>query len=98
MNRFANRRRFLKNTAWAGIGLWTAGSAGVGQGQSPNEKLNIGIIGSDGRGGANTRSVSSENIAAWLYSELQPRFEDTPVRLTNVEVWESPTAGASYSP
>jgi 6-pyruvoyltetrahydropterin/6-carboxytetrahydropterin synthase len=41
---------------------------------------------------------SSENIAAWLYSELQPGFEDTSVRLTNVEVWESPTTGVSYSP
>ncbi len=44
------------------------------------------------------KAPSSENIAAWLYSELQPRFEDTPVRLANVEVWESPTTGVSYSP
>ena len=44
------------------------------------------------------KAPSSENIAAWLYSELQPRFEDTPVRFANVEVWESPTAGVSYSP
>ena len=44
------------------------------------------------------KAPSSENIAAWLYSELQPRFENTPARLANVEVWESPTAGVSYSP
>lgn len=44
------------------------------------------------------KAPSSENIAAWLYQELQPRFEDTPVRLASVEVWESPTAGVSYSP
>jgi len=45
-----------------------------------------------------TKAPSSENIAAWLYSELQPRFEDTPAHLANVEVWESPTTGVSYSP
>ena len=44
------------------------------------------------------KAPSSENIAAWLYSELQPRFKDTPVHLANIEVWESPTTGVSYSP
>lgn len=41
---------------------------------------------------------SSENIASWLYGELQPRFADSPLRLTAVEVWESPTAGVVYTP
>lgn len=41
---------------------------------------------------------SSENIAQWLYRELQPRFAEAPVDLTHVEVWESPTTGVSYSP
>jgi predicted dehydrogenase len=63
MNR-TNRRRFLKNSALAGVGLWVASGATPGQGRSPNEKLNIGIIGSDGRGAANTASVASENIVA----------------------------------
>jgi len=64
MNRRTNRRRFLKNTGLAGVGLWVGASATTARGRSPNEKLNIGIIGSSGRGGANTKSVKSENIVA----------------------------------
>jgi len=64
MKRRTNRRHFLKNTALAGVGVWVAGTSTTGRCQSANEKLNIGIIGSGGRGGSNTRSVSSENIVA----------------------------------
>ena len=45
-----------------------------------------------------TASPSSENIAAWLYETLGPRFEQSAVRLSAVEVWESPTAGVVYAP
>lgn len=41
---------------------------------------------------------SCENIAATIYSELQPRFSESPVKLACVEVWESPTSGVAYSP
>jgi 6-pyruvoyltetrahydropterin/6-carboxytetrahydropterin synthase len=41
---------------------------------------------------------SSENIAAWLYTRLEPRFANCPVRLTAIEVWESPTTGVIYTP
>jgi len=41
---------------------------------------------------------SSENIAAWLYGELRPVFASSPLRLSAVEVWESPTAGVVYTP
>jgi 6-pyruvoyltetrahydropterin/6-carboxytetrahydropterin synthase len=41
---------------------------------------------------------SSENIAATIYNALQPRFARSAVRLVNVEVWESPTAGVMYTP
>ncbi len=41
---------------------------------------------------------SSENLAGWLYGRLQPRFADSPVELSAVEVWESPTAGVVYTP
>ncbi len=41
---------------------------------------------------------SSENIAAWLFYELRPRYEASAVRLSAVEVWESPTAGVVYTP
>jgi predicted dehydrogenase len=64
MSRRTNRRRFLKNAGLAGVGLWVGTRSRPGQCRSPNEKLNIGIIGSSGRGGANTKSVSSENIVA----------------------------------
>ena len=39
---------------------------------------------------------SSENIAAIIYKELQPRL--TGVSVVGVEVWESPQTGVSYSP
>jgi len=41
---------------------------------------------------------SSENIAATVYNALQPRLASSPAKLVSVEVWESPTAGVSYSP
>jgi 6-pyruvoyltetrahydropterin/6-carboxytetrahydropterin synthase len=41
---------------------------------------------------------SSENIASTIYDALQPHFSSSPVKLMNVEVWESPTTGVSYSP
>jgi 6-pyruvoyltetrahydropterin/6-carboxytetrahydropterin synthase len=41
---------------------------------------------------------SSENIAATIYDALQLRLSSSPVKLVNVEVWESPTTGVSYSP
>jgi 6-pyruvoyltetrahydropterin/6-carboxytetrahydropterin synthase len=41
---------------------------------------------------------SSENIATTIYDALQTRFAGSPVKLVNVEVWESPTTGVAYSP
>ena len=41
---------------------------------------------------------SSENIAAWLFGRLEARFAGSPLRLSAVEVWESPTAGVVYTP
>ena len=41
---------------------------------------------------------SSENIAATIYGELQPRLAGAPVSLSCVEVWESPESGVAYSP
>src|SRR5712692_8786018 len=57
------RRRFLGTT-----GLATAsavlGVPAILHGRSPNEKLNLAIIGCGGRGGSNLGDVSSENIVA----------------------------------
>ena len=54
-----SRRKFIG----FGIAATTACSARV-KSQSPNQKLNIAIIGAGGRGGANTNGVKSETIYA----------------------------------
>jgi 6-pyruvoyltetrahydropterin/6-carboxytetrahydropterin synthase len=41
---------------------------------------------------------SSENIAATIFEALESRFSGSAVKLVNVEVWESPTAGVAYAP
>ena len=41
---------------------------------------------------------SSENIAATIYNELQPKLAGAPVVISGVEVWESPQTGVAYSP
>ena len=64
MQRPPTRRTFLKHSALAGVGYWVAAGTARAQSDSPNEKLNIGIIGVAGRGGGNMRSVSKENIVA----------------------------------
>lgn len=63
MTRTHHRRDFLRRTALATAGYWLA--EGISRAdRSPNEKLNIGIIGAGGRGAANTASVASQNIVA----------------------------------
>ena len=64
MSRHANRREFLKRSALAGAGFWVADTCAMAQSRSPNEKLNIGIIGVHSRGAANMAAVASENIVA----------------------------------
>jgi predicted dehydrogenase len=62
-----HRRRFLQTTAAAAAASTACGvfsEIAAAESDSPNEKLNIGIVGVAGRGGGNTRSVASENIAA----------------------------------
>lgn len=57
-----SRRRFLKASATAAATTFAAPA--IVRGQNLNEKLNIAIIGSGGRGGANLNGVKSENIVA----------------------------------
>jgi len=60
-----NRRDFLKSTTLATAGFWVAGTSRAADGsRSPNEKLNIGVIGADGRGRANMNGCQSENFVA----------------------------------
>jgi predicted dehydrogenase len=56
------RRRFL-STAAGGVSTFVIVPSFT-RGASPNEKLNIAVIGSGGRGAENLRGVSSENIVA----------------------------------
>lgn len=44
----------------------------------------------------NKRASSSEYIAMYIYGELKKTMENGPVRLTEVKVWESEKAWASY--
>jgi predicted dehydrogenase len=62
------RRDFLKRTATAGAGLLLANSCArlspAPGGQSPNNKLNLAVIGVAGRGAENLNGVKHENIVA----------------------------------
>ena len=62
MPRRITRRTFLKSTAAAAA--ITIIPSGMARAYAANEKVNIGIIGAGGRGGANLKGVSSQNIVA----------------------------------
>ena len=64
MKRQTTRRDFLKASALAGAGFWVAGCVVAPNLRSPNEKLNIGVIGCGGKGLSDMRCVNSENIVA----------------------------------
>ncbi|MBZ0257058.1 Gfo/Idh/MocA family oxidoreductase [bacterium] len=59
-----NRRHILKTGAAATAGLWITSGLYAAGAQSPNDKLNIGVIGIGGQGRANLNAVSRENIVA----------------------------------
>jgi len=64
-----SRRNFLKAAVAAGTAgssgtLLSAAPAKAKKARSVNERLNLGVIGVAGRGGANLNGVSSENIVA----------------------------------
>jgi len=73
MGSMLNRRRFIQQASFAATGIagmLAAGQANAswfrrkGQAKSPNERLNIGVVGIANRGGANLQGVSGENIVA----------------------------------
>jgi predicted dehydrogenase len=64
-----SRREFLKDALRAGIAAPAVGAAlgpatRAAETRSPNDRLNLGIIGVGGQGAANIAGVSSENIVA----------------------------------
>jgi len=59
------RREMLRNTAWAGFGIWTLSQNAAGApSRSPNEKLNIAGIGVGGQGAWNMGNCAGENVVA----------------------------------
>src|SRR6185503_6720439 len=58
------RRRFLATTIAASMGAGCVSLSAAPRRISPNEKLNIGIIGAGGKGMENINGVASENIVA----------------------------------
>lgn len=64
MDKQNERRDFLKQSSLAGVGFWVAGAAAAQESNSPNEKLNIALVGAGGKGQANLDGVKSQNIVA----------------------------------
>ena len=63
MKRTINRRDAMKMIA-ASTGICLTGKTVSRAVDSPNEKLNVALIGIGGQGGSNLRGVSSQNIVA----------------------------------
>ena len=62
-----SRRAVLRNLASVGAGVWIATGLGRGgESASPNEKLNIAVVGCGGQGGENLKQVAglSQSIVA----------------------------------
>lgn len=59
-----DRRQMMRNTTLAGVGVWLAGSTALGESTSPNEKLNIALIGVGGQGRYSLNHLTSQNIVA----------------------------------
>src|SRR5437588_11525297 len=64
MKRNLSRREFLQTSALAAAGTFLAGCQTAPRKLSANEKLNIGIIGTNNRARANISGVEHENIVA----------------------------------
>ncbi|MCA8999995.1 MAG: Gfo/Idh/MocA family oxidoreductase, partial [Planctomycetaceae bacterium] len=69
MSQRISRRDFVKTSTLAGLGaigtgLFAGSPMAFAASTSPNEKLNLGIIGPGGRGAGNLAGVASENIVA----------------------------------
>ncbi len=62
MSSYLSRRRFVRQAAAAGALPMLCAS--LAPGKSPNEKLDVAVIGCGGRGAANLAGVSGENIVA----------------------------------
>src|SRR5688572_18427977 len=59
-----NRRQFLKTSAATTFGVWLAPRPAFSQPNSPNEKLNVAVIGCGGQGRANLKGVRNQTVVA----------------------------------
>ena len=64
MNPSLNRRQFISRAASAAAGAWLAGVRTQARKLSPNDKLNIGMIGVANRAADDLKAVGGENIVA----------------------------------
>ena len=64
MSRQIGRRTLLRQAAFAGASIWLCGRAVGADAKSPNEKLDIAIIGPGGQGKTNLDNVAGEHIVA----------------------------------
>src|SRR5881397_4062302 len=68
MSAAPNRREFIKAAGIGSAGLVIGVQPALAARRlSPNEKLNIGVIGTGGRAGEDLKEVSTENIVALCY-------------------------------
>ncbi|MHC4545126.1 MAG: Gfo/Idh/MocA family oxidoreductase [Planctomycetota bacterium] len=65
-----SRRTFMGATASTAFAFSVVPSKVLGK-NAPSSKLNIGVIGASGRGGANLRGLQSENIVALCDADLE---------------------------
>jgi len=68
--RHISRREFVGKFAASAAALTIVPTHVLGR-NAPSNKLNIGVIGVGGRGGANLRGVESENIVALCDVDLE---------------------------
>ena len=64
MRRRTTRREMLRRTTLGGVGFWVAGAGLTARASSPNEKLDVAVIGLGGRGKTNLGAMGDENVVA----------------------------------
>ena len=73
----SSRRQFLQTSA-LGVATWMTGvqaSASTRRRISPNERLNIGVVGVAGRGAENIEGIKDQNIVAHKTIAYQRHIE-----------------------
>ena len=73
MSLTTNRRNFLQASAAAGIGYWVAGGVAAQESTSPNEQIQLGCIGVNGKGASDIKNVS-EFGAIYALCDVDSKF------------------------